>query len=264
MHFVKPFALLLAAATVAGCHHQAAPRLSLNRLIATPKSIDSMWNLAVDLYTRHKWEEAATMFDRVKLELPPGDRRVLTGRLYLGELYVRGGSYLQGVREYRRLVDEFPADSLAPEALLRAAGAYRALWRAPDLDATYGITAQSVYSELLTRYPVSPAAAKAKEEMQGLDNWFAQKSYKAASFYIKYKAYEAAIIYLKALAVDYPRATIVPTALADLISVYRILGYTEDIKDKCAFMRVDWAATPQFAKACPQPPVVPAEKSAGS
>lgn len=264
MRLVNASVLLCTAIVLAGCHHQAPPKVSQNPLNATPKMIDSMWNQALELYARHKWDKSAAMFDRAELELPPGDRRILLGRIYLGELYVREGSYLQGVREYRRLVDEYPTDSLAPEALLHAANAYRALWHAPDLDPTYGVTAQSVYSELLTRYPASPAAAQAKIQIQGLDNWFAQKAYKAATFYVKFKTYEAAIIYLKALVVDYPRAAIVPTALADLISVYRKLGYQEDIKDKCAYMRRDWSSSPQFAKACPESATASPEKPAGS
>ena len=159
MRFLQSSFFLGAVLVLLGCHHQPPPKVSSNLLAATPKLIDSMWNQALDFYARRKWQEAATTFDRVELELPPSDRRVLIGRIYLGELYVREGSYLQGVREFRRLVDEFPSDSLAPEALLRAGNAYRALWRSPDLDATYGLTAQSVYSELLTRYPASPAAA---------------------------------------------------------------------------------------------------------
>ena len=262
MRFVKFTALLVALVGLAGCH-RTPPKVSLNPLNASPKMVDSMWNLALDLFARHKWEQAAVTFDRVELELTPGDHRALLGRLYLGDLYVHEGSYLQGVREYRRLVDEFPSDTLAPEALLRAANAYRALWRSPDLDPTYGITAQSVYSELLTRYPAAPASVQARAQNAILDNWFAQKAYKGAAFYVKYKAYEAAIIYLKGLVADYPRATIVPTALADLIAVYRKLGYAEDIKDKCLYMRRDWATTPQFVKSCPELQTA-AEKPAGS
>ncbi len=264
MRFVKLLGFFGAAFVLAGCHHKAPAKVSLTPFSATPKMIDSMWNRALDLYARRKWEEAATTFDRVELELAPSDRRVLLGRLYLGELYVHSGSYLQGVREFRRLVDEFPADSLAPEALLGAANAYRALWRAPDLDPTYGITAQSVYAELLSRYPTAPAAEKAKVQVDGLNDWFARKAYKDATYYVKYKAYESAIMYLKALVVDYPRAPIVPTALSDLIQVYRKLGYAEDIKDKCAYMRRDWSATPQFAKACPELLPAAGEKPAGS
>jgi outer membrane protein assembly factor BamD len=264
MRLFSGIAPLLLAASLAGCFHKSAPRVSLTPLVATPKMVDSLWSEAMNLYNRHKWQKAAAVFDRVELELPPGDHRAMVGRLYLGDLYVRDGSYLQGVREYRRVVDEYPTDSLAPEALLKAANAYRSLWRAPDLDPTYGLTAQSVYSEVLTRYPASPAAAKAREKMTELDNWFAQKAYKAASFYVKWKAYDSAIIYYKALLIDYPKATIAPVALADLIAAYRKLGYSEDVRDMCALMQRDWAASPQFPKACPAAAPAAAEKPAGS
>lgn len=254
---------LLPLLALSAClHHRAAPHLSPNPLNATPKTIDSLWNAGLDYYQRHKWDQAATAFDRAELELPPGDHRILQGRLYLGELYVRSGSNLQGVREYRRLVDEFPTDSLAPEALLLAGDAYFKLWRSPDLDPTYGLTAQSVYSEVLTRYPNAPAAKKARAQLQELDNRFALKDYKNAKFYLKYKAYESAILYYTTLVADHPHATIVPKALADLISAYRKLGYTEDIRDKCAYMQRDWSATPEYRASCLQRPAAAAGKPA--
>jgi outer membrane protein assembly factor BamD len=265
--FVNRFMLLLAAAALTGCfHHQSPPKVSLNPLTATPKMIDSLWREGLNYYARHKWDKAAAAFDRVELEISPGDQRALLARMYLGELYVREGSNLQGVREYRRVVDEFPTDSLAPEALLRAADAYDALWRGPDLDDQYGQTAQSVYTEVLTRYPNSPAAAQAKVHLQNLDNRFATKTYRAASFYLKYKAYEAAILYFKSLVADHAHAPIVPTALADLITAYRKLGYAEDIRDICKYMQRDWSETLQYKRSCPTPPPPPAaaEKPAGN
>lgn len=247
-------ALLVAIALVAGCARHRAPVISLTALNASPKTIDSLWTSALDLYRRHKWEKAAETFDRVELELPPGDRRALEGRLYLGELYVRSGSNLQGVREYQRLVDDYPTDSLAPEALLRAGDAYAALWRNPELDPTYGITAKSVYGEVLTRYPGTPAATRANLSIAALDNKFAMKEYREASYYVKYKANESAILYLKDLVLTYPQATVVPDALADLIAAYRKLNYQDDIRDTCTYMRTNWATTPQYRNACPAQP----------
>lgn len=225
--------------------------------------IDSLWKVGLDWYARHKWDKAAAAFDRVELEILPGDRRALQARMYLGELYVREGSNLQGVREYRRVVDEFPTDSLAPEALLRSADAYAGLWRGVDLDPTYGLTAQAVYTEVLTRFPGTPAAKQATAQVQILDNRFADKTYRAGSFYLKYKQYDAAIIMFASLVVDHPRAPVVPMALADMITAYRKLGYAEDIRDKCAYMQIHWSETPQYKKSCVALPAAAAEKPAG-
>src|ERR1019366_10366520 len=105
MRFVNRPTLLLAALMLTGCfHHQSAPKVSLNPLSATPQMVDSLWREALNYYARHKWDKAAGACDRVELEIVPGDRRALLARMYLGELYVREGSNLQGVREYRRPV----------------------------------------------------------------------------------------------------------------------------------------------------------------
>ncbi|HEY4100302.1 MAG TPA: outer membrane protein assembly factor BamD [Gemmatimonadales bacterium] len=233
-------------------HHYRPPKVSLTALNASPKTVDSLWNVAMDFYNRHKWDKAAAAFDRVELEMSPGDRRVLLGRIYLGDLYAREGSSLQAVREYRRLVDEFPTDSLAPEALFRAADAYFRLWRAPDLDPTYAVTAQSVDSEVITRYPNTPAATKAQAQLRELENRFAERDYKSANFYFKLKGYEAAILYLKNLVFQYPRATVAPDALALLVKAYRKLNYAEDLKDICTYMGTNWGTTPQYRSSCPQ------------
>lgn len=265
MRITNRIALVLGALALTGCfHHTKAPKVSLNPLTATPQMVDSLWNEGLAYYARHKWDKAAAAFDRVELEIAPGDRRALLARMYLGELYVKEGSNLQGVREYRRLVDEFPTDSLAPEVLLRAADAYNSLWRGVELDPTYGLTAQSVYSEVLTRFPNSPAAVKARQHLEDLDNRFATKAYRAGRFYLKYRAYEAAILYFSGLVLDHPRAPIVPDALADLIAAYRKLGYAEDIRDKCTYMKKDWSETPQYKQACLTSPPAVAEKPAGS
>jgi outer membrane assembly lipoprotein YfiO len=243
---LRKLAVLLLTTAVAGCgHHRAPPHVGISALTATPKTLDSLWDAGMDYYRRHKWEKAANTFDRVELELPPGDHRALQARLYLGELYVRTGSNLQAVREYRRLVDEFPTDSLAPEALLDAGNAYFALWRGADLDPTYGITAQSVYAEVLTRYPNTPAAAKATGKIRELDDRFALKDYRAAKFYAKLKAYESATIGYKQLLLDHGKSAIAPQAMSDLINVYRKLGYAEDLHDMCALLQRDWKDTPQ-------------------
>lgn len=218
----------------------------------------------MNLYTRHKWEDAANAFDRLELELPPGDSRALQARLYLGEIYVKTGSNLQAVREYRRLVDEFPTDSLAPEALLRAGNAYFALWRGPDLDPTYGYTAQSVYTEVLTRYPNTPAAKQATIKLKELDDRFALKDYRAARFYLKLHAYESAAIGYRQLLVDHGSATIAPQALSDLIGAYRKLGYADDLREMCDRMQKNWKDTPEARKTdCTTPvpaPVQPAPR----
>lgn len=217
----------------------------------TPQRLDSMWAEAQSLMARHKWGKAATLFERVQLELPASDPRSRLARLYVGDARVGEKSNLQAVREYRRVSDEFPTDSLAPEALLRAGDAYARLWRRPELDPTYGQTAQATYQELLSRYPNAPAAAAARARLAALSDKFATKDLKNAQFYYRFKAYDSAVLLLKQLIVAYPTSKVSPAAAELLVNAYRKLGYAEDLRETCGFMRDRFAGSPELARACP-------------
>lgn len=259
-----PLIVVLAPACGKGKPSTAAAPLP-SRLTATPAALDSMWAKALDLYTRKKWSKAAVALERMQLELPSGDRRVILSRFYLAETRVGEHSNLQAVREFRRVSDEFPADSMAPEALLRAGDSYATLWRRAELDPTYGQTAVATYQELIARYPASAAAKRAADKITALEDRFALKSYQAALFYLKFKAYDSAILYLKDMLATWPRATVAPEALTRLIRTYHSLGYAEDVREYCTILRKRFPTAPNVDTNCPAtaPAGTPAEKSVG-
>jgi outer membrane protein assembly factor BamD len=245
----------IALALAAACHH-GDPSVSSAPLSYSPAAIDSQWNEAVGLYKKGDWNKSGVALERLQLEMTSGDHRVVEGRLYLGEIRLHQHSNLQAVREFRRVSDEFPSDSLAPVALLKAGDSYRQLWRRPELDPTYGYSALSTYQELLTRYPNSPAVAQAQKQIQSLNNDFAIKQYKAALYYFRYKAYESAVLYLKDLVANWPKAEVVPEALGKLIESYQKLGWLEDITETCGYFRKQWPQAPKLDASCPAKPVV--------
>lgn len=218
-----------------------------------PEQLDSLWNRAEDLLARRKWSKAIVAFERIQLELPTRDPRRPAARFMIAEARLGDKSNLQAVREFRRVADDFPTDSLAAEALKRAGDAYKQLWRRPELDPTNGAQAMASYQELLSRYPGTPAAAAAQVEIRELEDDFAIKTFKAARFYIRYKAYDSAILYLKDLVAAYPRASIVPEAIEKLVETYRTLGYVEEIREACTFFRRTHPDAPNLAETCPVP-----------
>jgi outer membrane assembly lipoprotein YfiO len=244
--------VFLFAATALGtaCSHHTvttAPRT----LVVTPAMIDSMWTGAMSLFAKKKWEKATTLFERVALEMTPGDPRTRMKFLYVGEARLAEGSNLQAVREFRRLSDEYPSDSLAPHALLRAGDAYNVLWRRVELDPTYGETALTTYQELLSRYPASGAAKEAATKIQDLTNRSALKEYRTGAFYYRFKAFDSAILVFRHLIATWPQAAVVPEALGKLVATYRHLGYIDDVRDACAHYRKYWPTDPKLAATCP-------------
>jgi outer membrane protein assembly factor BamD len=221
---------------------------------ASQDELDRQWDDAIAAFRSGSWKKATTLFQKVTAEFPPGDPRVAQAHFYLGEVQFARNENLDAVREFRRVSDESPNDPLAPEALLRVGDAYADLWKRPELDPTYGTTALAAYNELLSRYPGTPAADRGQKKIGALQEWFALKQYKAAQYYLRYKAYDSAILYLKDLVATYPRASIAPEALLRLIEAYRRLGYKEDVREACGYLRRFHAQAPGVAEACPAEP----------
>lgn len=246
--------LLAAMAALAGCGKKqpvTAP---------PPVSVDSVWSRAEAAFRQSDWSEAQKQLDRALPLLPPADPRYLRLHFYLGEILFAQGNPLQAVREFRRVADERPDDPLAPDALVRAGDAYADLWRRAELDPTYGETARTVYQEVLSRYDGTPAAGRATLRLAELAEKFANKEYKNALFYFRYKAYDSAILLFRGVIASYPRTSVVPLALERLVRSYQILNYQEDIKETCAYIAQYHPSPTGPRRLCPAPTTTPVEK----
>ena len=219
--------------------------------VATQEELQALWQRAGGEYARGRWNKAATLYERVALEVPPGDTLATAAHFRLAECYFGQRSQLQAAREFRKVSDDAPTSRLAPEALLRAGDAYADLWRRPELDPTYGQTALATYQEVLSRYPDAPAAARARLRISELEEMFARKDFKTATYYYRLKAYDSAILYLKDIAASYPRATVTPQVLLTLVHAYQKVNYAEDVTETCSYIRRYHPATPGVDQACP-------------
>lgn len=248
---VQGLAVVLLLA-LAGCGKKT-PKVAVAPLstTATQAELDELWKRATREYTRGKWSKAATLYERVTLEVPPGDTLATAAHFRLAECYFGQKNQLQAAREFRKVSDDAPSSRLAPEALLRAGDAYADLWRRPELDPTYGQTALATYQELLSRYPDAPAAARSRLRISELEEMFARKDYKTATYYYRLKAYDSAILYLKDIAATYPRASVTPQVLVTLVQAYRKVNYPEDVTETCSYIRRYHPTTPGVEQVCP-------------
>ena len=235
--------ILIVLCAAVACGRNAPPSASVTPALPavatgrTPAQVDSIWATAERAFRNGKWDDALTELDRFVLEAQPGDPRLIQARFYMGESHFGKGDQLQSARELRRVSDETPSHPLAPDALLRVGDAYADLWRRPELDPSYGQTALTTYQELVSRYPATPAATQAQARIAELNDQFAVKQYKSAVYYFRLKAYDSAILYLRDLVATYPRAAAAPDALVKLIEAYRTLGYAEDVRETCDYLR---------------------------
>ena len=248
---MRGFVVLLGLSVMA-CGNSTTPAATpAPAASASPGLVDSLWNESMAHFRNGKWTKAAVLLERFLLEAPPTEPRTVPAHFFLAESYFGSGDQLRAAREFRRVSDEHPTDTLAAEALMRAADAYADLWRRPELDPSYGQQALATYQELLTRFPGSRVDARARERVGFLENRFAEKSFKAALYYVRLKAYDSAILYLRDLLATYPRASVAPEALTRLVEAYRSIGYTEEMKETCGYFRTNHPTASDLNRVCP-------------
>ena len=220
-------------------------------------SADKLYEVALAEFRARRFDNAVKAFEKLTLDLAARDPRLPLAFYYLAQSHNQLGEHLLAANTYNRLVDAFPQDTLVDDGLYHAAKAYQKEWRKPQLDATYGSSAITAYQSLLSSFPDSPFAPKARDELIKLDAWLAEKDYDTGYLYLKRKAYDSAIIYFKDVIRLHPNAPKTRDAYLRLLEAYRAIRYTEDARDLCAEMRTKYANDREVLEECGPPPPAP-------
>lgn len=89
----------------------------------------------------------------------PGASNASDAHYYLGESYYSLSRYLEAVAEYQTVIKDYPRSRLAPASYLKSGYCYQKL-EERDL-------AERAFRELMSRYPRSEEAERARVELQG-------------------------------------------------------------------------------------------------
>jgi len=224
----------------------------------TYQNADKLYQVAMAEYKAGRYDNAEKAFEKLTLDLSARDPRLPLAYYYLAQSQTKKGEYLLAAGTYNRLIDAFPQDTLVDDAFFLSGRAYQHEWRRPQLDPTYGKSAQTAYESLISTYPDSPFAARAKSELDKLDEWFAEKDYDTGYLYLKRKAYDSAIIYFKDVIRLHPNARITRDAYLRLLEAYRAIKYTEDARELCDAMRKAYPNDREVRKECGPAPSTPA------
>jgi outer membrane protein assembly factor BamD len=209
-------------------------------------------------YKAGRYDNAEKAFEKLTLDLSARDPRLPLAYYYLAQSQTKKAEYLLAAGTYNRLIDAFPQDTLVDDAFYLSGRAYQHEWRRPQLDPTYGKSAQTAYESLISTYPDSPYAARAKSELDKLDEWFAEKDYDTGYLYLKRKAYDSGIIYFKDVIRLHPNARTTRDAYLRLLEAYRAIKYTEDARELCDAMRKAYPNDREVLKECGPAPSTPA------
>jgi outer membrane protein assembly factor BamD len=226
-----------------------APTFQIRKFAGNPAAL---YAASLREFTQHHWDNAVTGFERLTLDLPARDSLLTRSHYYLGRSYEGRHEYLLAAQAFSRLSESFPNDTLADDAMYLAGRDYARLWRKPELDEGYGVTAATTLRTMLALYPDTPVRDSATAELLHLDEWMATKDYETGMHYYRRKAYDSAVIYFKDVFDKYPHTDHGREAGLRLVTVYRlpVMHYIEDANDVCDSLRTRYPGNGDVVKQC--------------
>jgi len=243
--------LLLAVITASACTSKAW----------SPKqytSNEALYTASKQRFDHGKLDDAIAGFEKLTLDLPARDTLLSRSHYWLGMAHERKGEHILAAQSFTRLMESFPDDTLADDALLLAGKSYRKLWRKSSLDATYGESALSTFNTLLALYPNSDKRAEAEKNVAQLEAEFAKKDYETGVHYFRRKAFDSAILYFKDVVKKYPATDYARKSQLKLVQSYDAISYKADRDDTCTALRERYPADSEVRERCGAAPVASA------
>jgi outer membrane protein assembly factor BamD len=223
-----------------------------------------LYQVGLQQFDKKNWTNAIEAFEKLTFDLPARDTLLSRAHWFLGLARRENQERLMAAQSFIKLVDQFPEDSLADDALYYSGLSYREMWRRPSLDPQYGILAEGQFRLLQGLFPDSPYNEMTTAKLTEIEEWMAQKDFDTGMHYVKRRAYDSGIIYLRDVVSNHPNTDYARRAMLELVRVYRlpVINYRDDAEEVCSALRAGFPADADVLRECKLPtPAVPATPS---
>jgi outer membrane protein assembly factor BamD len=156
--------------------------------------LDGARQKVLGLPTFPSMEKAVTTFTII-IKNAPFSRLAPQAQFNIGQAREKQGDPKAAIVAYQLIVDKYPTDPAAADALYQIGFCYMQISRAGSYDRNAAQRARESFEDFLASYPTSEKAAQAKENLASLTTQQTGGSLQIAKFYDKQKQYRAAIVY---------------------------------------------------------------------
>ena len=189
---------------------------------------DEVYALGLQAREQEDWEDAAEAFEYVLFS--PGFSSGAQARLLLAEVQYSNELYIESRSEYQRVIDRWPADTVAVRAALGVCRSLASL--SPITQRDQGFTRQArlscrqVAGDFAGTLMGLEAGRLADEMMLKL----AEQDYDTGRHYLRRGLLDSALLYFETVASEYPDTEWAPWALYRMIEVFGRIGYLRDVE----------------------------------
>jgi len=187
---------------------------------------DEIFNLGLQSYQAEQWTEAITAFESV-LRIP-GFTRAPEARMYMAKAYFGDEKFILSRSEYQRVLDRYPADTVAPHASLGVCEAYSHASPILQRDQTPTENAWQSCGNVAGDYAGTLVGLRAAELQLEMYDKLAEADYVRGKHYFKRGLFDSALIFFEDVLSKFSDSQWAPWAMNDIILTFERIGYDAD------------------------------------
>lgn len=210
------------------------------------RSVNELYNEAMDALTDGKLEKAATTFEEVDRQHPYSEWAP-KAQVMAAYSYYESQKYEKALATIQAYIQLYPAHADVAYAHYLEALCFYEQMSPIRRDQKNTELALNAFTEVLKRFPETSYAKDAKVKIDLLQDSLAAKEMMVARDYLDTKAYIAALNRFQKVVSDYQTTSQVPEALHRMAEIYLLLGMKEQAQKAAAVLGHNYPGSPWYA-----------------
>ncbi len=199
------------------------------------RSVDDLYNSAVNSLQAGDWTQAAQLFDEVERQ-HPYSVWAIKAQLMAGYAQYEANRYDEAILALNRFMQLHPGNRDVPYALYLKALCYYEQISDVERDQQMSQEALGALQDLVRRFPDSKYARDARLKIDLTRDHLAGKEMEVGRYYLNKGDYLAAINRFRIVVDQYQTTTHVPEALHRLVEAYTALGLQDEARRAAAVL----------------------------
>ena len=189
---------------------------------------DEVYALGLEAREQEDWEDAVKAFEYVLFS--PGFNQAAEARLLLADVQYLDERYIESRSEYQRVIDRWPADTVAVRAALGVCRSLANLSPVTQRDQSFTRQARLSCRQVAGDFAGTVMGLEAERLAEEMVLKLAEQDYDTGRHYLKRGLLDSALLYFEQVADEYPDTEWAPWALYQMVDVFGRIGYLRDVE----------------------------------
>lgn len=189
---------------------------------------DEVYALGLQAREQEDWDEATKAFQYVLFS--PGFTHAAEGRLLLADVQFANERFVEARSEYQRVMDRWPADTVAVRAALGVCRSLSSLSPITQRDQSFTRQARLSCRQVAGDFAGTVMGLDAARMASEMTLKLAEQDYETGRHYLKRGLLDSSLLYFENVAQEYQDTEWAPWALYRMIEVFGRIGYQRDIE----------------------------------